>query len=151
MPMAIEQIQINFVPDAVKVGEASTLPSAGCGAEFLFIGRTRPETHELHGKLTALRYSCYKEMATSELHKLAQEAIDRFSAKFIRITHSVGEVPIGEVSVVIAVSSAHRDDANTACRFLIDLLKQRVPIWKQEMWADGTTWSTGINGKLNLP
>ncbi len=82
-------------------------------------------------------------MAQAELRLLAEEAISRFSVRHIRVTHSIGTVKIDEASVVIAVSSDHRDDAFTACRFMIDLLKQRVPIWKQEKWADGTTWSNG--------
>ena len=141
--MEIPQILINFVPSAVHLPEASKLPSIGCGGECLFVGRTRPELHDDHGELIALQYECYQEMATSELQKLAKEAVDRFSVRHIRVTHSVGRVAIDEASVVIAVSSDHRDDAFTACRFMIDLLKQRVPIWKQELWADGTTWSEG--------
>ena len=141
--MTIPQIDINFVNDAIDVEAASTLPAIGCGGECIFVGRTRPEKNESHGELTALQYECYQAMALKELHTLAQEAIDRFSVRHIRVTHSTGVVPIDAASVVIAVSSNHRDDAFTACRFLIDLLKQRVPIWKQEQWADGTTWSDG--------
>jgi molybdopterin synthase catalytic subunit len=56
----------------------------------------------------------------------------------------VGKVAPNEASIVIAIASDRRDDAFTACRFMIDLLKQRVPIWKQELWADGATWKDGV-------
>jgi molybdopterin synthase catalytic subunit len=138
------QIEIRFEVDAVNVDQASMLPSIGCGGECIFVGRTRPEINTAHGELLALQYDCYQEMAENELRKLAEEAINRFEARHVRVTHSVGRVAIDEASVVIAVASDHRDDAFTACRFMIDLLKQRVPIWKQEMWADGTTWKDGV-------
>jgi molybdopterin synthase catalytic subunit len=82
-------------------------------------------------------------MAELELQKCAMEAIDCFSIRYVAATHAIGRVAVGEASVVIAVSSNHRSDAFTACRFIIDVLKERVPIWKQEMWADGTTWKEG--------
>lgn len=137
-------IEIRFETDAVNVEEASKLPSIGCGGESIFVGRTRPENNATHGALLALQYDCYQEMAENELRKLAEEAINRLEVRHIRVTHSVGRVAIDEASVVIAVASDHRDDACTACRFMIDLLKQRVPIWKQEMWEDGTTWHKGV-------
>lgn len=138
------QIEIRFDAEAVNVEQASMLPSLGCGGECIFVGRTRPEENETHGALLALEYDCYQEMAETEIRKLAEEAINRFDVRHVRVTHSVGRVAIDEASVVIAVASDHRDDAFTACRFMIDLLKQRVPIWKQEMWADGTTWKDGV-------
>jgi molybdopterin synthase catalytic subunit len=141
--MSNNQIDILFTENAVDVVSASILPAIGCGGECIFIGRTRPEDNATHGPLLALHYDCYQEMAEKELRTLAQEAINRFEIRHIRVTHSVGRVATNEASVVIAVASDHRDDAFTACRFMIDLLKQRVPIWKQEMWTDGTTWSEG--------
>ncbi len=138
------QIEICFEANGVNAEQASSLPSIGCGGECIFVGRTRPEHNETHGKLLALQYDCYQEMAEVELRKIAEEAINRFEVRHVRVTHSVGRVGIDEASVVIAVASDHRDDAFTACRFMIDLLKQRVPIWKQEMWADGTTWKDGV-------
>ncbi|MDP7005213.1 MAG: molybdenum cofactor biosynthesis protein MoaE [Phycisphaerales bacterium] len=137
-------ISIDFVSDAVDIDNASVLPRIGCGGECIFIGRTRPETNPKHGELVALQYDCYQDMAKKELHILAQEAIDRFQIRYVRVTHSIGKVAINEASVVIAVSSNHRDTAFSACRFMIDLLKQRIPIWKQEKWADSTTWSDGV-------
>ena len=141
--MAYNNIEIQFTENTLELALASALPTLGCGGECVFVGRTRPETNITHGELIALQYHCYKEMAEIELQTLAQEAMHRFGARVIRITHSTGRVAPNEASVVIAVGCDHRDAAFTACRFMIDALKQRVPIWKEELWADGTTWSDG--------
>ena len=135
-------ISVLFVEGEVDVSKRSLLPNIGCGGECIFVGRTRPDHHEKHGKLIALHYDCYKKMAQSQLEKLAEEAVAQFNVRVIQICHSCGKVPIDGASVVIAVGSNHRDDAFLACRFLIDLLKSQATIWKQEVWADGTTWST---------
>ena len=137
-------VQIEFTADQINVSTASKLPTIGCGGECVFIGRTRPEAHAEHGELTALQYDCYEDMARTELALIADEAITEFSVRCIRITHSVGTVPIHKVSVVIAVGSDHRDEAFRACRYLIDELKARVPIWKQEKWDTQTIWVEGI-------
>ncbi len=135
-------ISVLFVEGEVDVSKRSLLPNIGCGGECIFVGRTRPDHHEKHGKLLALHYDCYKKMAQSQLEKLAEEAVARFDVRVIQICHSCGEVPIDGASVVVAVGSNHRDDAFLACRFLIDLLKLQATIWKQEVWVDGATWST---------
>ncbi|MBT4585113.1 MAG: molybdenum cofactor biosynthesis protein MoaE [Phycisphaerae bacterium] len=136
-------ISVHFVDGEVDVPKHSQLPAIGCGGECIFVGRTRPEHNKQHGDLTELSYDCYKTMAQSQLEKLAEEAVARFSVRAIQICHSTGSVQVDKASVVIAVGSDHRDDAFLACRFLIDLLKLQVPIWKQEVWSDGTTWSNG--------
>ena len=137
------RISVHFVNGEVDVQKHSQLPAIGCGGECIFVGRTRPEFNAQHGNLVELSYDCYETMAQTQLEKLATEAVARFSVRAIHICHSTGSVPVDAASVVIAVGSDHRDDAFLACRFLIDLLKSQVPIWKQEMWADGTTWSDG--------
>jgi molybdopterin synthase catalytic subunit len=142
--MSESQIHIEFTNLPVDVTTASTLPAIGCGGECIFVGRTRPEHNQTHGELIALQYDCYQEMAEKELRTLAQEVINRYEVRHVRVTHSVGKVALNEASIVIAIASDRRDDAFTACRFMIDLLKQRVPIWKQELWADGTTWKDGV-------
>ena len=142
--MTDEQISIQLVQGPIDVPSASILPLIGCGGECVFIGRTRPEEHNDQGSLIALEYECYEEMAKKTLIELATESIHRFSIGYIRLTHSIGRVEINDASIVIAASSTHRADAFRSCRFMIDLLKQRAPIWKQEIWPDGTTWSKGV-------
>ncbi|MCZ6835768.1 MAG: molybdenum cofactor biosynthesis protein MoaE [Planctomycetota bacterium] len=113
------------------------------GGECVFLGRTRCETHPRHGKLKKLSYEAYRPLALQVLNDLASEAADRFACLAVRIHHATGEVPPGQASVLIQVVTAHRAESFEAGRFLIDKLKKQVPIWKQEVWEDGTTWSKG--------
>jgi molybdopterin synthase catalytic subunit len=111
--------------------------SPAAGAVVLFLGSTRETTH---GRTTAsLDYECYPEMAERKLAELEAEARKRWPIIHCVIVHRVGHLEIGEVSVAVAVSTPHRDDAFHAGRWLIDTIKQEVPIWKRENWADGTT------------
>lgn len=111
--------------------------SARAGAVLLFLGTTREFTR---GKQTVtLDYEAYHEMAEKQLAKLEANARQRWALVDCAIVHRLGNVPLGEVSVAIAVSSQHRVEAFEAGRWLIDTLKQDVPIWKRERWADGST------------
>lgn len=113
------------------------------GAECAFLGRTRSETHPEHGTLRSLRYEAYEPMAEQVLRSLADQAMERFNCLAVRIHHAVCDVPIGEASVCVNVVAGHRDKAFEACRFLIDALKMHAPIWKKEIWQDGTSWAQG--------
>jgi len=113
------------------------------GAECVFLGRTREETHPRHGRLVRLSYEAFRPMAERVLRDLAERAAERFGCLSVRIAHAVGDVPPGEASVVVQVVAGHRAEAFDACRNLIDRLKLEAPIWKREVWEDGTTWSTG--------
>jgi molybdopterin synthase catalytic subunit len=79
-------------------------------------------------------------MAIKEMEKIADQAYQQWPVQKILIHHRVGVLQIGEIPVIIAVSAAHRDAAFEACRFLIDTLKQTVPIWKREIFEDGEVW-----------
>ncbi|MBA4105736.1 MAG: molybdopterin converting factor [Pirellula sp.] len=119
--------------DATALLQAAQQPEAG--AVVLFLGITRQFTK---GRETAsLSYEAYREMAVKELERLEQQARERWPLVDCSIVHRLGEVPLAEASVAIAVSSPHRGDAFEAGRWLIDTLKETVPIWKQEHWADG--------------
>lgn len=111
--------------------------SPQAGAVVLFLGTTREFTH---GRQTvSLDYECYPEMAERKLAELEAEARRRWPIVECGIIHRVGRVDLAEASVAIAVSTPHRRDAFEAGQWLIDTLKEVVPIWKQEHWADGTT------------
>ncbi len=111
--------------------------SPDAGAVVLFLGTTRRLTN---GRETrTLFYDAYEEMARKELANLEAEARERWALSNCTIVHRLGEVPLGESSVAIVAASAHRRAAFEAGQWLIDALKERVPIWKQEHWADGTT------------
>jgi molybdopterin synthase catalytic subunit len=90
-----------------------------------------------------LEYEAYASMAEAMLRELSEEAVEKFGCLAVRVHHALGEVPPGEVSVFVQVVCGHRDMAFAACRFLIDELKAKAPIWKREQWDDGSTWSAG--------
>ncbi len=113
----------------------------GDGAVSLFLGTVR-NVNDGRGVLF-LEYEAYAGMAEREMQGIAEDAIARFGATRIDIVHRVGRLEIGEASVAIAASAPHRAAAMEACRFTIDTLKERVPIWKREHFADGTTVWTG--------
>ncbi|MDX1741721.1 MAG: molybdenum cofactor biosynthesis protein MoaE [Rhodothermales bacterium] len=115
------------------------------GAVSVFVGTTRAFT-EGKGETSQLEYDCYEDMAVAEMKRISRVAVDRWSAERVYIAHRLGVVPVSEASVIIAVSSAHRSEAIEACRYLIDTLKQTVPIWKKEVYSDGTTeWVEGTS------
>lgn len=110
------------------------------GAECLFIGTVRNQTT---GKpVDKLHFEAYETMAVKEMDKIADQALAQFDIEAICIHHRVGELKVGEIPVIIAVGSAHRDAAFKACQFAIDTLKETVPIWKKEFFNDGAVWVT---------
>ena len=119
--------------------------SDNCGASVLFCGTTRCITGER--QTARLDYECYPELAIKKIAALADEARSKWPVEKIAIVHRVGTVPVGETSIAIAVASPHRPEAFAAGQWLIDTLKTQVPIWKKEVWADGTTeWMHPISG-----
>lgn len=111
--------------------------SKEAGGMVLFLGTTREMTD---GRQTLwLDYECYGEMAERKLAELEAEAFRRWPLVGCSIVHRLGRVDLGQASIAIAVSSAHRQNAFEAGKWLIDTIKEDVPIWKQEHWADGTT------------
>jgi len=123
---------------------AREVPDVEGGGTCSFIGRTRPEQHPLHGRLLALDYQGYQPLALRTMRDLAETAARRWSCHRVDLHHALGIVAVGQASVRVHVSCDHRDNAFAACRWLIDTLKQQVPIWKREQWADGTTWVDGV-------
>jgi molybdopterin synthase catalytic subunit len=114
---------------------------SAAGGIDVFLGTTRAETHADGRPLVALDYEAYPEMALKRLGELAAEARRRWPVCRLALLHRTGRVPVADPSVVIAVSTPHRAESFDACRWLIDALKVDVPIWKQEVWADGAgTW-----------
>ena len=129
-------IELTHEPlDANLLVAQATSPNVG--AVLLFLGVTRQFTGDR--ETAQLHYDAYEKMAQQELHNLVTEALSRWPLEECLIAHRLGLVPIGEASVAIVTACAHRRDAFAAGQWLIDTLKERVPIWKQEHWADGTT------------
>ena len=111
--------------------------STRAGAVVLFLGTTREFTGSR--QTASLDYECYPEMARARLQGLEAEARRRWSLVECALVHRLGRLGPGETSVAIAVSSAHRQDALEASKWLIDTLKEVVPIWKKENWSDGSS------------
>jgi molybdopterin synthase catalytic subunit len=110
--------------------------SNSAGAVCTFLGTVREMTGDR--RTSSLDYEAYPEMALKKMAELEAEARSRWPVIDLAIVHRVGHLDLGEVSVVVAVSCPHRNQAFDACRWLIDTLKEVVPIWKKEVWADGT-------------
>jgi MoaE-MoaD fusion protein len=125
---------------AVKQGED--------GAVVVFDGIVRNNTR---GRRTqCLVYEAYEEMALQQMRGLARESVALHGVRQIALVHRLGRLEVGETSVLIAVSSAHRAQAFEACRWLIDTLKKTVPIWKKEYFEDGAVWADGEAFPPNL-
>lgn len=134
----MDRIRIDLTEAPLRPDEAlSFVSSEVAGGTCLFIGSTRSETG---GRRTvSLSYEAHESMARSEMQRLAERALEEWPVHRVSIAHRLGAVNAGEASVIIAVSSPHRAEAFAAARALIDRLKETVPIWKRETFADGTT------------
>jgi molybdopterin synthase catalytic subunit len=111
------------------------------GAAVIFDGVVRDNTR---GRRTLyLDYEAYESMALKQMDSLALEARSRFAVRGVSIVHRLGRLQIGETSVLIVVAAAHRGAAFEACRWIIDTLKNTVPIWKKEYFEDGAIWADG--------
>ena len=127
-------IEITAEPiDHAAVTERVQSPLAG--AVCTFLGTVREITGDR--RTVALAYEAYPEMAKKKMAELEDEARRRWPVIELALVHRVGHLDLGEVSVVVAVSCPHRQESFEACRWLIDTLKEVVPIWKKEIWADG--------------
>ena len=110
----------------------------GAGAVVTFVGTTRDHTGDR--KVLRLEYEAYRPMADEQLQRVADEMLDQWALTGVAIHHRLGRLEIGEASLVVAVSSAHRQAAFEACHFSIDRIKQIVPIWKKEFFEGGEVW-----------
>jgi len=130
-------IQLQEEPiDIAKVEQSVQAPH--CGAVLVFVGRTRD--HFEGKKVIELRYEAYAPMAIKELEKIQRYIQEEWSQAKVAMVHRLGVVGINEASVVIAVSTPHRDACYEASRYAIEQLKKTVPIWKQEIYEDGSQW-----------
>jgi len=133
---------------AISIEEVSRLVIApNNGATITFIGTTREWTH---GQRTVrLEYEAYAPMAIKTMEQIGDEIADRWPGTLCAIVHRTGVVDIADVSVVIAVSAPHREACYEASRYAIERLKQIVPIWKKEIWEDGSEWKGHQQGPWN--
>jgi molybdopterin synthase catalytic subunit len=122
--------------DSPRIEASVASPSAG--ALVNFVGTVRDTARGQ--RVVALEYEAYIPAAEKMLRRIGDEMTSQWSLEGVAILHRVGRLEPGEPSIVIAVASAHRDEAFTACRFAIERIKEIVPIWKKEFYVDGVTW-----------
>ncbi len=125
--------------DELDTGQVvSEVGHPGAGATVTFVGMTRDNT--AGRRVLFLEYEAYRPMADEQLARVAEEMRDRWDLTGVAIHHRLGKLEIGEASLVVAVSSAHRKEAFEACHYSIDRIKQIVPIWKKEFFEGGEVW-----------
>lgn len=114
------------------------LSDAKSGGICVFVGAVREFTN--NEEVIALEFETYKTMALKEMEKIADAALEKWNLNKVVMRHAVGEKGVEEPVVVVGASSAHRDACFEACRFLIDTLKETVPIWKKEKFKNKSVW-----------
>ena len=122
--------------DEAEVVSRVSGPDTGGIVSFVGNVRATARGHDIE----YLEYEAYPEMAEREMEKIVTEAAEQWPGTRVAIAHRVGHLEIGEAAVVVVAASAHRGEAFAACRFAIDTLKVRVPIWKREVASDGAYW-----------
>ena len=123
--------------DYQTIGENS-----GIGARSVFEGTVRDTNHG--HDVTKLEYECYESLAIKEGNKILGEAIEKFGLIDAFCIHRIGTLEVGETAVIVVATSGHRNEAFKGCRYIIDEVKCRVPIWKKEHYQDGETeWIKG--------
>ena len=134
MQVLVKITDLPIEPEAV-INLVKTVDS---GAVNVFIGTVRNSTQ--NREVVNLEFEAYESMAIKELQKIADQIKARWPVNKIAIHHRVGKLAIGDIPVVIAVSTPHRQQGFEACQYAIDTLKMAVPIWKKEIFADGEEW-----------
>ena len=133
--------------DVNKVIE--TASSLGAGAVNVFIGTVRDTA--LNKRVVWLEYEAYESMAVAETRKIIDEAATRWELMGWAVSHRIGTLKPGETAVAVAVSTKHRKASFEACQFIIDKLKENVPIFKKEVFEDGAEWVSALNEKQTTP
>lgn len=123
--------------DPLDVSIASTLNRYDAGALATFAGTVRAED-DCDRQLIALDYEAYDDMALSMMRSIRDRVIEKFGVHDVIVAHRLGRVKLGETSIVVGVVSAHRVAAFDACRWIVDQVKIDVPIWKKDVWSDGS-------------
>ncbi|SDF04278.1 molybdopterin synthase subunit MoaE [Mucilaginibacter pineti] len=135
----MQHTQVILTADTLDVPSCiNWIMSPQSGGIDVFIGTVRNATK---GKsVLRLEFEAYEPMAISEMEKICRQAFDQWPVQKVLVHHRTGTLQVGEIPVIIAVSAAHRAAAFEACRYIIDTLKQTVPIWKKEIFEDGEVW-----------
>lgn len=131
------RVIVHVTPAPIDPSAAEEIADPSYGALVVFSGRVRDENEGR--RVSRLEYEAYNRMAEEQMRDIAARAQKDQGAGSVLIIHRTGNLKVGEVSVVTAVSAPHRDAAFRACRFCIDAVKEKAAIWKKEIFADGST------------
>ena len=126
-------ISPQFIADSIAKHSSKT----SIGAHTIFLGQVRKDPIETK-EVQAIEYSAYEEMAEKEFHSLREEVFAKYELTCMHIHHSIGKVNAGEISLFVFVSAVHRTQVFIACSYIVEQIKQRVPIWGKEILEDGT-------------
>jgi molybdopterin synthase catalytic subunit len=122
----------------------AAVQSPARGGVAMFLGTVR--NHQAGQEVLRLRYSAYQQMAEAECARIVAEAQAKWDVA-VSLAHRLGQLEIGDIAVAVVAAAAHREEAFAACRYLIEQIKRRVPIWKQEFYADGSVgWVNPAGG-----
>ncbi len=134
---------VHITKKAIDLGDfKKALRDPSVGGHAIFVGTVRD--HQRGLGVVRLEYEAYVPMAEKVLAEIAGETEEKFGVKACRIVHRIGLLEPGEIALVVAVSSGHRREAFSACEYVVDELKRRVPIWKKEVYQNGTSeWIGG--------
>lgn len=137
-------ISPQFIADSIAKHSSKT----NIGAHTIFLGQVRNDIIDTK-EVAEIEYTAYEEMAELEFHKIREEAFSKYELTCMHIYHSIGKVKVGEISLFVFVSAVHREQVFTACSYIVEQIKSRVPIWGKEIFVDGTfIWKTNsINTK----
>ncbi len=143
MDAAGQQIRVTVGSDPIDVGPlVSEVARPDSGATVVFLGTVRDHS-AAHTEVSHLEYEVFAELVEPKITEIIDDAAGRWPILGAVVEHRSGTVNLGETSVAVVVSTAHRDDAFAAARFIIDELKTKAPIWKKEHWPGGSEWSPG--------
>jgi molybdopterin synthase catalytic subunit/molybdopterin converting factor small subunit len=130
------RITVGLRPSPSVEEALDAVAASDAGGTVVFVGTVRAE----EGLVEHLEYSAYPEMAERVLRDVAEEAAAKWNLAGVSVLHAVGDLPVGEGTVVVACSAAHRAEAFEACRYVIDEVKRRTPVWKKEVGPGGERW-----------
>jgi molybdopterin synthase catalytic subunit len=124
----------------------NSVKDKNAGATAIFFGTVR-ENHEI-GKIVGMSYESYLEMAEDRMKRIEKIISRKWNIRRVRMIHRIGELSVGEVSVVVAISAPHRSEAFSACRYAVEKIKREVPIWKKERIVGGKEiWVNGLDSR----
>ena len=134
---------IRITNDELSLQEImSELEDNSAGAVSIFMGNVR--NHGKHGNVSEIYYESYREMAEEKMREIENEVHAKWNIQKLVTIHRIGKLKVGETSILIGVCSEHRHEAFEACRYIINNVKTRVPIWKKEIFEESQKWSDGI-------